>query len=210
VPLTADELERLRASAPDWFRVALTLGAAVGLRHAETTGLTVDRIDFLHRTLTVDRQLVTLTGAPAFGPPKTKRSYRTIPLADVALENLARHIETFGAGSDGLVLHLDGRPVRRNRFGQIWRGTRRRAELPSVRFHDTRHTYAALLLSGGISVAAVADYMGHSPATLLSTYTHLIPADHDRARGVVQAAFSAPNASSDGTETGRAADAASV
>jgi hypothetical protein len=35
VPLTVDELERLTAAAPDWFRVALTLGAAVGLRQGE-------------------------------------------------------------------------------------------------------------------------------------------------------------------------------
>jgi len=50
-----------------------------------------------------------------------------------------------------------------------------------------------VLLSGGVSVAAVADNMGHSPATLPKTYAHLIPADHDRARGVVQAAFVAPS-----------------
>jgi hypothetical protein len=40
-----------------------------------------------------------------------------------------------------------------------------------------------------VSVAAAADYLGHSPAVLLKTYAHLIPADHDRARAVVQAAF---------------------
>ena len=34
-----------------------------------------------------------------------------------------------------------------------------------------------------------AEYLGHSPATLLKTYAHLMPADHDRARDVVQAAF---------------------
>ncbi len=50
------------------------------------------------------------------------------------------------------------------------------------RYHDSRH--ASVLLSGGVSVAAVADYMGHSPAVLLKTYAHLIPADNDRAQSV--------------------------
>jgi hypothetical protein len=44
-------------------------------------------------------------------------------------------------------------------------------------------------LSGGVSVPATAEYLGHSAAELLKTYAHLIPADHDRARSVVQAAF---------------------
>ena len=46
-----------------------------------------------------------------------------------------------------------------------------------------------LLLSGGVSVAAAADYLGHSPAELLRTYAHLVPQDHDRARSIVQAAL---------------------
>ena len=54
---------------------------------------------------------------------------------------------------------------------------------------NTRHTFASVLLSGGVSVAAAADYLGHSPAELLKTYAHLVPADHERARSVVQAAF---------------------
>jgi integrase len=190
VPYTTAELDALREAAPGWFRVALTLGAACGLRQGEATGLTVDRVDFLRRELKVDRQLVTpASGPPAFAPLKTSRSYRTVPLADVAVEALSAHLAAHGAGRDGLVLHQGGDPVRRQRFGQVWRSTRARASLPSARFHDTRHTYASVLLSGGVSVAAAADYLGHSPAVLLRTYAHLMPADHDRARSAVQAAF---------------------
>jgi hypothetical protein len=45
------------------------------------------------------------------------------------------------------------------------------------------------LLQGGVSLPADADYMGHSASVLLSTYAHLLPADHDRARSVMRAAF---------------------
>jgi integrase len=79
--------------------------------------------------------------------------------------------------------------VRRQRFGQVWRYLRARADLPAPRFVDTRHTFASVLLSGGVSGPATADYLGHSPAVLLRTYAHLMPADHDRARATVQAAF---------------------
>lgn len=195
-PFTTDELERLREASPAWFRVALTLGAACGLRQGEATGLTLDRVSFLHHQLKVDRQLLTPpAGEPAFAPLKTTNSYRTVPLADVALAALAAHVERFPLNPEGLILHEQGRPVRRQRFGQVWRTTRTRAGLPDARFHDARHTFASVLLSGGVSVPAAAEYLGHTPAVLLSTYAHLMPADHDRARSAVQGAFAADQSS---------------
>lgn len=44
-----------------------------------------------------------------------------------------------------------------------------------------------------------AEYLGHSPAVLLRTYAHLMPADHDRARSGVQAAFTRAAAGELGT-----------
>jgi integrase len=190
VPFTSEELDRIWDASPDWFRIALTLGAMCGLRQGEAAGLTVDRLDLPRRSLKVDRQLVSPPRGPAvFGPPKTARSHRTVPLADVAVTYLASHLERFGTGEHGLVLHENGRPVRRQRLDDVWEIVRDAAVLPGSRYHDCRHTYASTLLSGGVSVAAAAEYLGHTPAVLLKTYAHLMPADHDRARSVVDAAF---------------------
>jgi integrase len=190
-PFTEAQVTKLRAAAPGWFGVAFTLGLGAGLRQSEATGLTLDRIDFLRRTLTVDRQLVSPTvDGVRFGPPKTKRSYRSVPLADAVVAELARHIEVHGVGDHDLVLHTPkGRPVTRQHFGDTWRSLRDRAERPKARFHDTRHTFASTLLAGGVSVPAVAEYLGHTPTELLRTYAHLMPGDHDRARSAVQSAF---------------------
>lgn len=190
VPFSVEDVVSLRAAAPGWFEVALDLGLGAGLRQGEATGLTVGNVDFLRRQLTVDHQLVSpVTGPPTFGPPKTRRSFRTVPLADAVVASLARHLEVYGAGRDGVLLHSDGAPMGRQRFGTAWRRLRVKAELPAARFHHTRHTYASTLLSGGISVAAAAEYLGDSPAVLLTVYAHLMPADHDRARSVVEKAF---------------------
>lgn len=191
VPFTPAEVDALRDEAPEWFRVALTLGVGAGLRQAEATGLALGRLDFLRRQLVVDRQLTRVRGGEAtFGPPKSKRSYRTVPLADWVVEDLAQHIEQHGAGRLDLVLHgPDGSPVARDQFGRIWRSLRERAGLPAARFHDARHTFASVLLAGGVSVPAAADYLGHTPGELLRTYAHMIPGDHERARSAVQTAF---------------------
>ena len=143
VPFTLEELDRLRAAAPPWFRVALTLGAAAGLRQGEATGLTVDRLNLLGRTLTVDRQLaIPSSGEAAFVAPKTSRSFRTVPLADIAVDELAVHLHEHGPGVQGLVLHEDGHAISRagsaasgahcapgrsyRRRGSTTRGTRKR------------------------------------------------------------------------------------
>ena len=192
--MTPDELEALGDAAPPWFAAALYLGAWCGLRQAEAAGLTVDRVDFLRRSLTVNRQLVTVRyGVTEFGPLKTARSYRTVPLADVALDALARHVREFGTGVGGLLLHEDGRPVHAAAVRDPVAANPTAGRATAARFHDARHTYASVLLSAGVSVPAAAEYLGDSPAVLLGTYAHLLPDDHDRARAAVEGAFAPAN-----------------
>ena len=64
MPVDDATLKALTRAAPDWFAIAIPLGVGLGLRQAEATGLTVDRVDSLHRTVRIDRQLVTLPGQP--------------------------------------------------------------------------------------------------------------------------------------------------
>ena len=134
VPFSIEQLDQLAAGEPDWFRVALTLGAGLGLRQAEACGLSNDRVDWLRREVKVDRQLVTSRahyGQTSFGPLKTRRSYRTVPLSQVAAFELAAHVERFGTGRDELLLHDRGAPVHATRFRDLWQQSRRRAGLPA-------------------------------------------------------------------------------
>ena len=58
VPLTVEQVEAVRAEMPERLRAAVTLAAGVGLRRGEALGLSADRVDFLRRQLTFDRQLL--------------------------------------------------------------------------------------------------------------------------------------------------------
>jgi integrase len=52
----------------------------------------------------------------------------------------------------------------------------RQAGLPTIRFHDLRHTAATLLLGQGIHPSIVASMLGHSTIMVtLDTYSHVTP-----------------------------------
>lgn len=194
-PVPVDVVERIQAGLPDWLAVAVPLGIGVGLRQGEASGLTVDRIDFLRRTLRIDQQLICRhVPAPVLGPVKTDSSNRTIPLATFVLDALADHLRRHPAGPGELVLRTpDGLPVDADRFGHQWRRACRLAGVPGLGYHALRHTFASTLLSRGVSVKAVGDWLGHASAMVtLSTYAHLMPADEDVARAVLDAALAPP------------------
>ncbi len=129
---------------------------------------------------------------PVFAPPKADASIRTVALSPVVLEALAAHLEAFPVGPDGLVVpYRNGRAIRRNRFGYMWRQSLARAGLATdFRYHDLRHYFASVLIAGGCSPKEVQKALGDASTTVVfDTYGHLMPDSEDRARQAVQAAL---------------------
>lgn len=194
VPLTTEQVNAVRDALPAELRALVTLAAGTGMRQGECFGLTVDRVKFLERTLTVDRQLVTLAGKPPeFGPPKTNASHRTIPMPQIVVDALAAHLATFPAEPDGLVFTLAGKPITRQTFGHKWRPAAKTAGLPTgTGFHALRHYYASLLIRHNESVKTVQARLGHASAVeTLDTYSHLWPDSEDRTRDAVDSVIGA-------------------
>jgi integrase len=186
-PMTFEAVEALTAAMPERYRALVTLAAGTGLRQGEIFGLTVDRIDFLRRQLTVDRQLVTMPDrAPYLAPPKTQASVRVVPLPQVVVDAVAAHLATWP--TDQFVFNTElGDPIRRTAFSErIWRPALKRAGLSGVTMHGLRHFYASLLIRHGESVKTVQARLGHaSAAETLDTYSHLWPDSDDRTRAAV-------------------------
>lgn len=188
VPLTTDQVNAVRDALPAELRALVTLAAGTGMRQGECFGLTVDRVKFLERTVTVDRQLVTVPGQPpTLGPPKTQASNRTIPLPQVVVDGLAAHLAAFPAKPDGLIFTIAGKPITRSVFGHKWRSAVDTADLPAgTGFHGLRHYYASLLIRHGESVKTVQARLGHASAVeTLDTYSHLWPDSDDRTRDAI-------------------------
>jgi integrase len=192
-PLPLDAVERLADAVPAHLLALVLFAAGTGLRQGECFGLTVDRIDFLRRQVKVDRQADPM-GTGGFAPLKTKASYRTVPLPRIVVDVMAAHLARFPAESGGLVfVDNKGRPLRRNRFAEVWARARTVAELPEgATFHALRHFYASLLIRHGESVKVVQARLGHASASeTLDTYSHLWPDSEDRTREAVDAVLGA-------------------
>jgi integrase len=178
VTLADEQIQALRDAMPERYAAVVLLGADAGLRASEARAVTVDRVDFLRRTLTVDRQV---DNAGAFVPLKTKSARRTVPLGDALLEVLAEHFRRFPSNSGFLVETSGGKPLRMQRLQTLFQRAVEKSGL-RARFHDLRrHTYASRLLANGASITAVQRALGHASArTTLGIYAHALPdADDD-------------------------------
>lgn len=183
--LTAEELHRL-ADASGSFRPLILSAGYLGLRWGELAGLRRKRFNPLKGTIEVVEILTEVAGRLDFGPPKTKASRRQIALPSSLTGLLRDNLDAYPSGPNDLVfVGRDGAPLRRTNFRKRhWLPSLERAGLPSaVRFHDLRHTCAALLIAQGAHPKEIQARLGHSSiTTTLDRYGHLLPSLDERLR----------------------------
>ncbi|MDF1597099.1 MAG: tyrosine-type recombinase/integrase [Acidimicrobiia bacterium] len=174
--LSPDEIEKLADAIDPRYRTLVLTGAYTGLRPGELLGLKVSRLNMLRRQVQVVETLTEVKGQVRLGPPKSKASRRTVTMPAFLVEEFAQHLAQYRDPDDWVFSSPQGGPVRRTNF-------RRRFWLPAVRasvgeplrFHDLRHSHAALLIAQGVHPKVLQDRLGHaSITTTLDTYGHLM------------------------------------
>lgn len=159
---------------------ALALGS--GMRQGEILGLQWQDIDFDKGTVTVVRSLAKVTGAFLLKEPKSKRSRRTVTLPKFALEALHAHRAKMLAEGNitaPVFCTSTGHYIyNTNLTRKVFRPMLKRAGLPTVRFHDLRHSHATNLLAKGFGIKAVSQRLGHARVEItLAVYAHVLPTD---------------------------------
>ncbi len=211
-PPTVEEVARVVTAMPNRYRAVVIVLAGSGLRIGELLGLRVSDIDFLRKSLKVERQRLQ---DGRIGPVKSSSSARTVPLGQVVIDALAAHLAEYPS-QEWLFLNEAGGPLTYPGWQWVWRAVRRDAKT-AMGTHDLRHFFASALIAGGASVKQVQAVLGHNSAVItLGTYAHLWPGDDDKTRAVIDDTLSilrtdgGLRTQSDDDSAGRAPDSSFV
>ena len=175
--LEQGEMTALLDAVDPAYRPMLALGLYAGLRFGEAAGVTVEDLDLLRRTVTIRRSLSDVRGVIRLGPPKTPASRATLTLPRGLVDDLAAHLGAYGPGPHGVVFTSStGELIRPSNFRRrVWAPAVRASVGEPCRFHDLRHTHAALLIAQDEHPKVIQERMRHdSIRTTLDTYGHLM------------------------------------
>ena len=187
--LTGEELDAFLAVVEqdgvwrDFFQTELM----TGLRRGEICGLQWSDFDGEAGTLKVCRTLHgQRKGEYTVGETKTNQGMRTIILPKTVTDILRRR------KADTISQWIFPDPVKPEdpvNPGSAYLHMKtllRRSGLPSIRFHDLRHTFATHALTSGVDAKTLSGILGHTNASFtLDTYTHVTSDMQKTASGIV-------------------------
>jgi integrase len=207
------------------YRTLIFTAAYTGLRAGELAGLQRGDVDLLRGVVHVRRALKDVNGHLEVGPTKTHAT-RTVSLPTFLKEMLRVHLTTQpsegdsipgGTGPEAYVFtSKSGGPLRMGlvysryfkRAVAGWtdkRGKEHPGALPvrlhGLRFHDLRHTCAALSIAAGAHPKLISARLGHSSIQItLDRYGHLFPSMEEALAEALDLAFATHGSSSRSSE----------
>jgi integrase len=105
------------------------------------------------------------------GATTKQRTDHRVPLSAAAIELLTEMRAR--AGESEYLFPAKFTPHRLD-IDDAWNALRKAADLPGVRAHDLRHTYASVLASRGLSLPIIGSLLGHTTAQTTLRYSHLM------------------------------------
>ena len=146
-----------------------------GLRRGEICGLKWTDIDFTAGTMSIRRSVGRIRyGGIAIGETKTNAGTRKIIMPPSVAELLKTKKDN--AINEWIFPHYmkPSDPLHPDTAYNKLKTILKRVELPLIRFHDLRHTFATHATQGGVDAKTLAGILGHSNASFtLDTYTHV-------------------------------------
>jgi integrase len=177
------EVATLAETIEPRYRVLIYTAAYTGLRWGELAGLHVERCNLLRGSINVIEALTEVNGHVEVGPTKTGKT-RAVSIPRFLRDLLGEHLAMYGSPGGFVFTSAEGTPLRRTFYRRHYKPAVRRAGLPEdLRFHDLRHTCAALLIAQGAHPKEIQERLGHSTIRLtFDRYGHLLPSLDDRLR----------------------------
>lgn len=179
--LSHAEVAALAKAIAPRFRALIYAASYAGLRAGELGALRVPRVNLLARKIEVAESVAEVRGELVSGPPKSKQR-RTVKVPGFLADMLAQHITAFPGQEDLVFTSAQGHALRhRNFVARNFKPAVISAGLPpGLRFHDLRHTCAAILIDEGWTLEQLKRHLGHaSIRTTSDRYSHLFRGHDD-------------------------------
>ena len=187
--LNKEQLDRFLAEVDkddiwrDFFYTELT----TGLRRGEICGLKWRDFDEKRGTLSICRNATAKKGGGvSIGETKTDTGNRLIYLPESTVKMLKKRKKQALTEWIFPNPYRPEDPLLPNSAYQKLKKILKSADLPSIRFHDLRHTFATHALTSGVDAKTLSKILGHTNASFtLDTYTHVTSDMQDRAANIV-------------------------
>ena len=187
----------LRATRSDRLGSLWHLLALTGLRRGEALGLKWSDVDFDHGRLAVQRQRVMKGNGVAERQTKSDKP-RPISIDAGTVAVLRRQSqqqlddatewEAAWIGDGHVFARENGEPLVPNRVTKLFDQAVRAVDVPRIRLHDLRHTWATLALRAGVHPKVVQERLGHANISItMDTYSHVMPDMQESAAELVAA-----------------------
>ena len=146
-----------------------------GLRRGEICGLKWSDIDFGSKIMKVQRSVSGKKGGGiTIGETKTTTGTRNIIMPPSVIDVLKKRKQTAIARWVFPAFLNPEQPIHPEAAYRKLKVILKHAELPMIRFHDLRHTFATHAMKGGVDAKTLSGILGHTNASFtLDTYTHV-------------------------------------
>ena len=176
-------LQLLEASKDTPIHIQILFNVLMGLRRQEINAVKYSDVDYLNRTLSVERQLGKKLNREPNGayekpttkselPLKTPSSRRVLPIPDYVFEAILEERKRYERNrsrrraqfldADYICCSNYGKPRSKDFHWSHYKKLLRDIGLPDIRWHDLRSTYCTLLLKQDFNPKAVSRLMGHA------------------------------------------------
>ena len=158
-----------------------------GLRRGEICGLKWSDIDFDANKLRVQRSVSAKKGGGLnIGETKTNTGTRIITMPPSVREVLQKRKQTAITEWVFPAFLNPEQPIHPEAAYRKLKVILKHAELPLIRFHDLRHTFATHAMKSGVDPKTLSGILGHTNASFtLDTYTHVTSDMQKNASAVV-------------------------
>lgn len=182
--LTLPQVLRLiEASKETPIHMQILFAVLMGLRRSEINGLKYSDVDYIHRTLRVERQLGKKPNSKAEDcapkmltkqeiKTKTPAGVRELPIPDYVFEAILEERKTYEKNRrrrpkefrdwNYICCSTYGNPRSKGFHQKYYKDLLKSLDLPDIHFHQLRNTYATILLKNSFNSKGVSHLLGHA------------------------------------------------